>query len=130
MDRPTGQHRVDLVEHPCAGVGVQGHQVPEPRQRIGRGLVAGEQEGEGLVAHALARPGLALCIEHHVQQVDVLGGVRDALVGDRVDAAVQARHDMVEHGQGRRGWLLGERDLGKDRPHRRGEGPDQAESIQ
>ncbi len=59
VGRRSPEHRVDLLEHPLARVGVQRQQVPHPRERVGGRLVAREDERRRLVADPAERQRLA-----------------------------------------------------------------------
>ena len=101
---PTAEDGVDLVEHAVARVGVERQQVPHPRERVGRRLVAGEHERGHLVADALERQRALLVarVQEQVQEVVGVGRVRLALVDQVPDGVVDGPHRPLHRRQRRR----------------------------
>ena len=92
-DRALGGRVVQLDLEPAPGLGVAAQLEPAPRQRDRRRLVPGQQQGQRLVAHLLARHGPALLVadrEESAEQV-VPAGVRPggALLDKPLDHGVE-----------------------------------------
>ena len=83
------------------GLRILREQVPGPRERVGRRLVAGEEERHRLVAQLLVghTPAVALLVhgqEEHREQVAAVTASPPALLDDAVDDAVEPRACALE----------------------------------
>ena len=76
------------------GVGMEGQEMPGPRQRHRRGLVPGDQEGDRFVAqlsigHRLVRLRIAR-VDEHTEQVAAISYIAPALGNELPDDPIQA----------------------------------------
>ncbi len=80
--------------HRVSGVGIQRQHVPRPRQRVGRGLVPGQEQGHGLIAKLLVGhpPAVAFLVDRHQQHRQQIAAILTrlpALVDDSVDRPIE-----------------------------------------
>ena len=104
---PAAEDLVELAAQAAFDLAVLRQQVPRPRERVRRGLVAGQEDRHGLVAkllvgHAPAVALLVLSHQEHGQQVPAVASLPSVVLDQPVD-------DRVELS------------LGSPEPHRRGD---------
>ena len=116
--RPAAQHRGQLGLHPPHHVGVAGEEVEGPRQRRPGRLVAGDEEGDHLVADLAVGHRLAGLVPHREQgreHVVPLAAAPPALVDQPVDHLVELRDRAQEADVARERHPPGERH-GREHP--------------
>ena len=89
------EHGVDFGLHFHANIVVLGQEVPGPRQRVGGGLVPGEEEGHGLVPHFGIGQSLLgvlriLGRQQHRKEIAVIAAILTSIGDDGIDGFIIA----------------------------------------
>ena len=111
-EAPVGHHDIELGAEAGGRFGVGGEVVEGPGERVGGGLVAGEQHGEHLVAELLVAHALPLLVaggHEEAEEVVVLHGVGAAAGDDVVHERVERAAGLAVAEGGGEGEVLPER---------------------